>query len=463
MKKERLQSLVAEAAGVDVSAVTTKKRAGNQISANGLWEGSCTPSSPRAAVGLMLALSQEESALEGALRRMRSDLSDLPFPEAVILVEKPGKQERRAKVFGYDDSSVGKKAADALSAPFESVARPSFIKSSLEASNPGASHEIESARLLHNLRQIPNVVLQGPPGTGKSSAVLSLIGELAETDGSTAEQCRYGNLLSQVGGNFNNLELGSGAVIDLPIVWEFVQLHPGYAYEDLVRRIVPGVGSAGQLQMRVEDGILPKLCEIAAARGDAPVLLVLDEINRANLAAVLGEFVFAIDPSHRGRSVRLQYQGDGVKPTVSVPPNLWIVGTMNTADRSLALVDYAVRRRFRFLDMTSDEEVVTQWYRQFPEFGNIARSLMVSCNGSLPERLHVAHALFLESPIPISSWPGRIARKVAYQVLPLLIEYEKEGLSREQVEIDGVVISKDDRKKFMFELEDSIKSKLGMA
>ncbi len=95
-------------------------------------------------------------------------------------------------------------------------------------------------------------------------------------------------------------------------------MHPSYGYDDLVRRGA-STSDDGDLRFVVEDGLLVKLCAMAEARGpDAPVLLITRRDKRCNLAATLGEFIFAIDPGHRSQPVRLQYQGAGLRPSVAV-------------------------------------------------------------------------------------------------------------------------------------------------
>src|SRR5207248_2321807 len=139
----------------------------------------------------------------------------------------------------------------------------------------------------------------------------------------------FGELLHQHRGDMATLLADAdGRAFSAGAVWEMVQLHPGYGYDDLVRRIRP-TSSDGDLQFVVEDCLLPQMCALASARApNKPVILILDEINRCNLASVLGEFIFAIDPGHRSMPVRLQYQAAGLQPSISVPPNLWVVGTM---------------------------------------------------------------------------------------------------------------------------------------
>ncbi|AQR67298.1 hypothetical protein BZG29_02190 [Janthinobacterium sp. LM6] len=419
MRKDELQEAVARAAGVPMNKVTTKQRPGTQIKANALWEGSCTPAAARTAAGLFLAEDAPDLAFEGAIRRMTLPP---PFPNTIIVLSEMGSELPGVKVFGYPDSSSAKLLAAALEVPVESVPRPLVTQVSRR---PTEAFDIDM--LLSNLRETPNIVLQGPPGTGKSSLVLALIRSLAETEAMTAEECRFGRLVAESGGDVDSFLKDASACQVPPVIWEFVQLHPGYAYDDLVRKVVPRTKD-GVMHLRTEDSLLPRLCKLAEMRPDKPVILVLDEINRGNLAAILGEFVFAIDPGHRGAKVRLQYQGLGLAPAVSVPENLWIVGTMNTADRSIAMVDYAVRRRFRFLEVPASPTIVDQYYGSDSAEATVARKLFDECNLGLPSRLQIGHAAFLEDAEPSVSWPARMARKVVYNVFPLLSEYVKEGL-----------------------------------
>lgn len=418
MDKQRLQELVATAADVATAEVTVKERPGAQIKANALWEGSCSPTAARKPVGLFLATDAAALAATGAERRLTLEL---PFPEAVVVAANPGAEGEKISVVGYGDSAVAERLAAAFETDLLLVDRPKFV-----GKQPAETPNVDADSLRRNLSENPNVILQGPPGTGKTSTAMELVRSFAA--GAPIEDCRYSHLVNGAGGAdklLTNKDLyGSSA-----IVWELVQLHPGYAYDDLVRRISPRAGKDGELSMEVSEGLFPRLCELAEKRGpDRPVVLILDEINRGNLAAILGELIFAIDPGHRGAHVRLQYQGPGLRPTISVPVNLWIVGTMNTADRSLALVDYAVRRRFRFLEVPSDPEVLTKWYGDRADLAAISRELYDCCNAGLPSRLRIGHSAFLEPTDPLETWRARLARRVAYHVLPLLAEYSKEGL-----------------------------------
>ena len=187
----------------------------------------------------------------------------------------------------------------------------------------------------------------------------------------------------------------------------------------------------------------------------------MDEINRCNLAATLGEFIFAIDPNHRGTAVRLQYQGEGLAQAVAVPKNLWIVGTMNTADRSTALVDYAVRRRFRFIDTPARADVVKKWYAAKPQYGSLASSILDACNSGVSERQHVGHSAFLVDTVPEATWPDRFSRSIAFHVVPTLHEYAKEGLRESSVlSWDGIEYSLASQREIATALASYLKAKI---
>ena len=176
--------------------------------------------------------------------------------------------------------------------------------------------EIET--LLKDKRQI---IFQGPPGTGKTYVAQKLAKHFAGPKGRVT----------------------------------LVQLHPSYAYEDFVQGFRPALVGNEQPGFALRDGPLLRAANRAKEEPDEDHFLVIDEINRGNLAKVLGELYFLLE--YRDEKIRLQYQGDH-EEDFSLPSNLYIIGTMNTADRSIALVDLALRRRFYFVEFHPDEEPV---------------------------------------------------------------------------------------------------------
>ncbi|MBE6069341.1 MAG: EVE domain-containing protein [Clostridium lundense] len=174
----------------------------------------------------------------------------------------------------------------------------------------------ETEELIELLEYKNNIILQGPPGVGKT-----FIGK----------RLAY---------------LHSGVKDSSKI--KMVQFHQSYSYEDFVRGFRPN-GSGG---FELKDGIFYDLCKEAAKNPNENFYLIIDEINRGNLSKIFGELLMLIEKDKRGAEygITMTY----TKPTEEkffVPKNLYIIGTMNTADRSLALVDYALRRRFSFIDM----------------------------------------------------------------------------------------------------------------
>lgn len=155
-----------------------------------------------------------------------------------------------------------------------------------------------------------------------------------------------------------------------------MQFHPAYTYEDFFEGIRPRLGDdgAGGLRYELVPGPLRRLAESARAAPTVPHILVIDEMNRANLAKVFGELYFLLE--YRDVGVRLQYSGGG-EPFM-LPPNLFVIGTMNTADRSIALVDAAIRRRFYFVPFFPDEP---------PVRGLLDRWLSIHGLGDRPARL----------------------------------------------------------------------------
>jgi 5-methylcytosine-specific restriction protein B len=178
----------------------------------------------------------------------------------------------------------------------------------------------ELSDILARWRLKKNLVLQGPPGTGKTWLAKRLGFALVGSNDRETSRSRL----------------------------RVVQFHPSLAYEDFVR----GWRPAGDGRLALVDGVLMQAIEAAASEPDRPFVLVIEEINRGNPAQIFGEMLTLLENTKRrpSEAIELAYRKIAGE-RVHVPENLYVIGTMNVADRSLAIVDLALRRRFAFIDL----------------------------------------------------------------------------------------------------------------
>jgi 5-methylcytosine-specific restriction protein B len=244
------------------------------------------------------------------------------------------------------------------------------------------------------LREKKQIVLYGPPGTGKTYLGLELALYLAE----------------QTGGEYR-----------------LVQFHPSYAYEDFFEGFRPQEGvAAGTIAFALEPGPFKLLAEEALDNPGHAYVLVIDEINRANLAKVFGELYFLLE--YRDRAVTLQYS-----PTQEfrLPVNVFLIGTMNTADRSIALVDAAMRRRFAWQGLFPGEPPVADMLRRWLEEHHLPldrADLLDTLNERMADRDGAIGPSYLMTQ-SVASEDG-LQRVWKHQILPLLQErHVGEGLN----------------------------------
>jgi 5-methylcytosine-specific restriction enzyme B len=198
----------------------------------------------------------------------------------------------------------------------------------------------------------------------------------------------------------------------------WLTFHPSYNYEDFVEGFRPVETTSGGLTLRLEDGIFKRICREAHAHPKQNYLLLIDEINRANLAKVFGELITLLEKDKRGIVVTLPQS----KESFSVPPNVFILGTMNTADRSIKLLDAALRRRFAFLELMPDTSLLREARVNnllLDEFLEYLNNRIAANEG---REKQIGHAYLLDQGLPISQ-PDEFARRFRQEILPLLQEY----------------------------------------
>lgn len=244
--------------------------------------------------------------------------------------------------------------------------------------------------LVELIRMKRNVILQGAPGVGKTFA---------------AKRLAY----SMMGCKDQNRVM-------------MVQFHQSYTYEDFIEGFRP---SSTSNNFEIKKGAFVNFCQKAAEDPENEYFFIIDEINRGNLSKIFGELFMLIENDKRGNALQLLYSGD----KFSVPPKLYIIGMMNTADRSLAMLDYALRRRFAFFEMKPGFE--SEGFRDYKmAFANSKFDSLIDCveklnaviaaDDSLGDGFCIGHSYFCN----LSAITDKaLSNIVEYEMVPLLKEY----------------------------------------
>lgn len=244
-------------------------------------------------------------------------------------------------------------------------------------------------RLKALVREKKNIILQGAPGVGKTF---------------TAK--RLAHLLM--------------GVKDEQRI-EMVQFHQNYSYEDFILGYKPNAQGGFELRQ----GLFYKFCMKALNSPDKDFFFIIDEINRGNLSKIFGELLMLIENSYRGKEIKLAYTDE----PFAVPDNLYIIGMMNTADRSLAMIDYALRRRFSFFEMRpgfhTDGFKRYQKGLQSEQLNTIIQEIIalnqeIRTDDSLGNGFCIGHSYFCNQKVFSSEWLKNV---IEYDIEPMLREY----------------------------------------
>lgn len=247
--------------------------------------------------------------------------------------------------------------------------------------------------IIQNLERKNNIILQGAPGVGKTFA---------------AKRIAYSILNSQ----------DSSKV-------KLVQFHQSYSYEDFIMGYRPS--DEADKQFEKKPGVFYEFCKKAQDDADHKYFFIIDEINRGNLSKIFGELLMLIEKDKRGESIQLLYSNE----QFSIPSNLYIIGMMNTTDRSLAIIDYALRRRFAFIEFEPafDSEGFKSLQSKInnEKYNSLINSIKelnsyIENDSSLGKGFKIGHSYFIpgEDDCINDQWLKNI---IKYEIVPLLEEY----------------------------------------
>jgi 5-methylcytosine-specific restriction protein B len=266
-------------------------------------------------------------------------------------------------------------------------------------------------RIQSVLERKKQVILYGPPGTGKTYWARKTALELAA-------HAVFGQPFEQLNDNQKQQLIAEDSAIGTRV--QMCTFHPAYGYEDFLEGYRPFTINE-QLVFKPKDGIFKKICQKARRKPDQRFYLIIDEINRGDIPRIFGELLTVLEADKRNTHITLPLSGE----QFIVPGNVYVIGTMNTADRSIALLDTALRRRFGFIELMPDSSVLGKTLVGGIPLGAWLDALnerLLENIGRDARNLQVGHAYFLDNGRPVADF-SKFARIVQDDILPLLEEY----------------------------------------
>jgi 5-methylcytosine-specific restriction endonuclease McrBC GTP-binding regulatory subunit McrB len=297
--------------------------------------------------------------------------------------------------------------------------------------NPDPKQQTETEKAFELLQKKKQIILQGAPGVGKTYAAKELaVGVIRGKFPKGVDRPTINTEYSKYSAAVDS-DSDSGRIM-------FTTFHQSMDYEDFVEGYKP-VESGDAVVFKRRDGSFKSICNNCRKEPRKPHVLIIDEINRGNVSKIFGELITLLETDKREQKpgedgetlyVTLTYS----QALFTVPYNLYIIGTMNTADRSLGQIDYALRRRFAFFTLKSDEDALHQFYkgkdeaveREALEFFDTIKKFLEKdgvVNSDIdPDDIMVGHSYFM------AETAEELRFKRVYEIHPLLEEYRKDGI-----------------------------------
>ncbi|GKU24330.1 hypothetical protein CFOLD11_11560 [Clostridium folliculivorans] len=287
--------------------------------------------------------------------------------------------------------------------------------------------------------EIKQMILQGPPGTSKTYSAKEFLKYVAD-------DCTDKELADMQIVDYSSDDKYCAKLLEdkgIPkIAWDIVQFHPSYGYEDFIRGIkVSTEEGTDRIVYQTVNKVLGNIANLAKKHEKTTKFyLIIDEINRANLATVFGELIYGLE--YRTEKIATPYEVNK-DSRISLPDNLYIIGTMNTADKSIGSIDYAIRRRFLFFEQLPDKAIIADYKKEngaaqialnekasklFDQVKNVFDEDYLNPEYR-KEDVQIGHTYFLVDDI------NKLQMRFEYQIIPILKEYYKDGIISFDVEL----------------------------
>lgn len=330
------------------------------------------------------------------------------------------KRVQLSKIIDYDETTTNDELDDAVFAGIEALL-PYYEhvlgKENLAQAVEPIEETIEEGIESLYMKIEKNLILYGPPGTGKTYNSKNYAVAICE-DKPVEEvmQEDYSEVLRRYDEYVDNGQIA------------FTTFHQSYGYEEFIEGIHPEVNENDQVIYKTKDGVFKEFC-IKAESYIEPRVFIIDEINRGNISKIFGELITIIEDSKReGSAEAMNVLLPYLKHTFSVPNNVYILGTMNTADRSIALMDTALRRRFAFVEMMPKVELLNSVVIDGLNIEGMLKTINKRIEVLYDREHTIGHAYFMGEELNL----GKLAHIFKNKIIPLLQEYFYEDYEKIQ-------------------------------